>query len=167
MWDHSNVAADMVGRLRRTARFVAVTTFAERDTADKAIARVRSIHEQVQGALPDGRRYRADEPALLASIHVAGVLCFLDDWIHYGEPGMSAADQDRCFAEVAIVARALGADARTVAFRKLVLDAPAPSLAEAHVQGLLMAAAVDLMPDWARSMHGLNPTLPLDTTELS
>ena len=91
---------------------------------------------------------------------------------------MSAADQDRCFAEVAIVARALGADpvpetraaaealvtrfrpdlradARTVVFRKLVLDAPAPSLAEAHVQGLLMAAAVDLMPDWARLMHGL------------
>ncbi|MEO7787362.1 MAG: oxygenase MpaB family protein [Sphingomicrobium sp.] len=178
VWDHSNVASDMVGRLRRTARFIALTTFGERQAAEAAIARVRSIHGQVQGSLPDGSAYRADDPALLAWIHVAGSLQFLDGWRRYGEPGLSAADQDRYFAEVAQIARMLGADSvpetraaaealvmrfrpelrndeRTGAFRRLVLDAPAPSLSEAPLQRLLMAAAVDLMPEWARTMHGL------------
>ena len=54
----------------------------------------------------------------------------------------------------------LRADARTRAFRTLVLDAPAPSLAEAPLQKLLMAAAVDLMPDFARALHGLRRPLP-------
>ena len=78
VWDHSNVATDMPGRLRRTARFIALTTFGERSAAEAAIARVAAIHAQVQGTLPDGRAYRADDPALLAWIHVAGSLSFLD-----------------------------------------------------------------------------------------
>ena len=182
VWDHSNVAADMPGRLRRTARFIAVTTFGQRDAASAAIDRVRTIHAQVRGTLPDGREYRADDPALLAWIHVAGSLCFLDGWRRYGEPRMSLADQDRYFAEVATIARALGADPvpetradaealvarfrpglhvddRTHAFRKLVLDAPAASFTEAPLQRLLMTAAVDLMPDWAAAMHGIRPAV--------
>ena len=180
VWDHSNVAADMAGRLRRTARFIAITTFGQRDTALAAIDRVRAIHAQVRGTLPDGTPYRADDPALLAWIHVAGSVCFLDAWRRYGEPGMSGADQDRYFAEVATIARALGAepvpetrgdaealiarfrpslrvDGRTHDFRKLVLDAPAASLVELPLQKLLMTAAVDLMPGWAATMHGLRP----------
>ena len=51
--------------------------------------------------------------------------------------------------------------ARHDAFRDLVLKAPAPSLAEAPVQLLLMNAAIDLMPAFARDMHGLTrPMLP-------
>jgi len=50
----------------------------------------------------------------------------------------------------------LRADQRTRAFRDLVLNAPARSMREAPVQRLLMNAAVDLMPDFARSMHGLS-----------
>ena len=50
---------------------------------------------------------------------------------------------------------------RTRTFRDLVLNAPARSLAEAPVQSLLMNAAVDLMPEFARDMHGLErPSLP-------
>jgi uncharacterized protein (DUF2236 family) len=52
-------------------------------------------------------------------------------------------------------------DDRSRAFRDLVLKTPAPSLGEAPVQKLLMNAAVDLMPDFARRMHGLSrPILP-------
>ena len=55
----------------------------------------------------------------------------------------------------------LRADQRTRDFRDLVLNAPARSLAEAPVQSLLMNAAVDLMPEFAREMHGLRaPALP-------
>src|SRR3954452_9840495 len=110
VWDHSDVHSDMIGRLRRTARFIAVTTYGERSSAEGAIAKVRAIHRQVGGTLPDGTEYRADEPHLLAWVHVAGALMFLDGWRRYGEPRMSIADQDRYFAEAGEVARMLGAD---------------------------------------------------------
>jgi uncharacterized protein (DUF2236 family) len=184
VWDHSDVAEDQLGRLRRTARFIAVTTYGHRDSALAAIAKVKAIHEQVSGTLPDGSAYRATDPWLLAWVHVAGALNFLDGWRRYAEPGMSRADQDRYFAESAEIARLLDADPvpgtragaeqlirafrpelraddRTRAFRDLVLRAPPSSLAEAPVQRLLVSASVDLMPAFARDMHGLSkPLLP-------
>jgi uncharacterized protein (DUF2236 family) len=179
VWDHSDVHEDMLGRLRRTARFIAVTTYGERDAAEAAIAKVRRIHEQVSGILPDGTRYRADDPPLLAWVHVAGAIMFLDGWRRYGEPGMNAADQDRYFAESGVIARMLGADPvpetraaaerlvrdfrpelgaspRSREFRDLVLRAPSRALAEAGVQKLLTSAATDLLPPWARRMHGIS-----------
>ena len=184
VWDHSDVAEDQLGRLRRTARFIATTTYAHRDKAEAAIARVKTIHEQVSGALPDGTSYRATDPWLLAWVHVAGAINFLDGWRRYGEPRMSRADQDRYFAESGEVARLLDAhpvprtrdaaerligefraelraDERSRGFRDLVLKTPPKSLAEAPVQLLLMNAALDLMPPFAREMHGLSsPALP-------
>jgi uncharacterized protein (DUF2236 family) len=184
VWDHSDVHSDMLGRLRRTARFIAVTTFGHRDKADAAIAKVKAIHEQVRGTLSDGTEYRAIDPWLLAWVHVAGAVNFLDGWRRYAEPGMSRADQDTYFAQSGEIARMLDADPvprtraeaerliadfrpelradeRTRAFRDLVLKAPAQSLAEAPVQLLLMNAAIDLMPPFAREMHGLSrPLLP-------
>ena len=178
VWDHSDVHEDMLGRLRRTARFIAVTTYGEREAAQAAIDKVRRIHAQVSGTLPDGTAYHADDPHLLAWVHVAGALMFLDGWRRYAEPRMSRADQDLYFAEAGEIARKLGADPvpktraqaerlvgefraelhaddRSREFRDLVLGAPAPSLAEVPVQRLLMSAAVDLLPGWARELHGL------------
>ena len=182
VWDHSDVAEDQLGRLRRTARFIAVTTYGHRDKAEAAIAKVKAIHERVSGILPDGTEYRATDPWLLAWVHVAGAINFLDAWRRYAEPRMSRDDQDTYFAESGEIARLLDADPvpqtraeaerlisefrqelragqRTQAFRKLVLDAPAPSLREAPVQALIMNAAVDLMPPFAREMHGLSRPL--------
>ena len=178
VWDHSNVADDQLGRLRRTARFIAITTYGHRHSALEAIAKVKAIHEKVGGTLTDGTEYRATDPWLLSWVHVAGATNFLDAWRRYGEPAMSRADQDRYFAESGDIARLLdadpvprtraqaealiaefraelSADARTRAFRDMILNAPARSLAEGSVQSLLTKAAVDLMPTFARAMHGL------------
>jgi uncharacterized protein (DUF2236 family) len=182
VWDHSDVAEDQLGRLRRTARFIAVTTFGHRDDAERAIAKVRSIHERVSGTLPDGSDYQATDQWLLAWVHVAGAVNFLDGWRRYAEPRMTKADQDCYFAQSGEIARMLDADpvprtrheaesliqdfqaelrsdVRSRAFRDLILKTPAPSIGEVPVQALLMRAAVDLMPDFARRMHGL--TRPL------
>jgi len=179
VWDHSDVHSDMLGRLRRTARFIATTTYADRDSAMQAITKVKAIHEQVSGVLPDGSEYRATDPRLLAWVHVAGAVNFLDSWRRYAEPGMSKADQDRYFAESGDIAELLDAvpvprsraeaerlisdfrgelhvDDRTRAFRNLVLEVPARSIAEAPIQSLVMNAAVDLLPDFARNMHELD-----------
>src|ERR1700735_4961194 len=48
-WDHSNFRADMRGRLRRTARFIALTTYGSQAEAEAMIARVRRIHDHVRG----------------------------------------------------------------------------------------------------------------------
>ena len=181
VYDHSDVERDQLERLRRTARFIAVTTYGERDTAMQAIERVRSIHRQVSGATPAGAAYRADDPALLAWVHVGGALMFLGGWVRYGEPRMTAADRDRYFAESGDVAAMLGADPvprserealalvsefrpqlavdqRTHAFRRLVVDAPVP-WREVAAYRLIGAAALDLLPDFARRMHGVRAPL--------
>ncbi len=179
VWDHSNFRTDMHGRLRRTARFIALTTYGGREDAEAAIARVRAIHDRVRGVLPDGTPYAANDPSLLAWVHLAEVTSFLDAWLRYAEPGMPAADQDRYFAEMARVAAALGADpiprnrfearrlfetmrpqmrcdARTREVARLVLAQRAPHILAEPVQALTMQAGVDLLPAWARRMHGLH-----------
>ncbi|WHU01943.1 MULTISPECIES: oxygenase MpaB family protein [unclassified Sphingomonas] len=179
VWDHSTFRGDMLGRLRRTARFIAVTTYGSAAEAQEMIDKVRDVHTRVKGVLPDGTPYAADDPHLLAWVHVTEAVSFLDAWIRYAEPGMSLADQDRYFADFARIAEALGAvriprrradadnfiaemrpellvDARTREVARMVLDQPAPSMAVKPFQALTFGAAVDLLPDWARTMHGLS-----------
>jgi uncharacterized protein (DUF2236 family) len=178
VWDHSNFRADMHGRLRRTARFISTTTYGHRDDARALIARVRRIHDQVTGVLPDGAPYAANEPALLAWVHATETTSFLAAWRRYADPAMHAADQDRYFAEMARIGEALGVDPvprsraearrvieamrpqllvddRTREVARLVLGQRAPSLASAPVLALVMQAGIDLLPGWARRMHGL------------
>ena len=183
VWDHSNFRTHMHGRLRRTARFIALTTYGGRAEAEAEIERVRRIHDRVRGVLPDGTPYAANEPSLLAWVHVTEATTFLNAWIRYVEPGMSLADQDRYFVEMARVGRALNADpiphsrseaqgliklmrpnllcdARTREVARLVFTRPAPSALMQPLQALTIQAGVDLLPAWARQMHGLPaPTL--------
>jgi len=179
VWDHSNFRADMHGRLKRTAKFIALTTYGGREEAEAAIARVRKIHAHVTGTLPDGAPYAANDPASLAWVHVTEATSFIAGWMRYAEPGMSGADQDRYFAEMAQIARGLGADpvpddragarrlindirpllrvdARTREVARLVLtQRPANRLAE-PMHAMTMQAGIDLLPGWARRMHGLH-----------
>ena len=183
VWDHSKFRSDMQGRLRRTARFIAMTTYGGREEAEAMIARVRGIHGYVHGTLPDGTPYRANDPALLAWVHVTETTSFLGAWLRYAEPLMSAADQDRYFAEMAQVGEGLGAnpiprtraaahrlidamrpqmrcDARTREVARLVLGQHAPNRLAEPLQAMTLQAGVDLLPGWARRMHGLaNPVL--------
>jgi uncharacterized protein (DUF2236 family) len=108
VWDHSNFREDLVGRLRRTTDFVAGTTYASRTEAERLIARVRSIHAQVQGVTADGTPYRADDPELLTWVHITESYGFLQGYRRYCRPVPSAL-ADAYYAEVACVAQALGA----------------------------------------------------------
>ena len=181
VWDHSNFREDMLGRLRRTARFIALTTYGGREEAEAAIDRVRKVHEAVHGTLPDGTPYSARDPELLSWVHVTEAACFLEGWRRYAEPGLTAADQDRYFAEVAVVGRALGAsvlpaskaeayawmegmrpvlraDRRTREVARILLRHAPEHWAALPIQQLTFRAAIDLLPDWARRMHGLRPS---------
>ncbi len=175
--DHSNFRADMHGRLRRTARFIAVTSFGHRDEARRSIERVNRIHGAVSGTLPDGTVYSATDPRTLAWVHVAEATSFLAAYLRHVRPGMPGSEQDEYYRQFATIARALGADpvpedrreadalfrdmrsdlttspqAREIA--DLVLN-QRPQGAPPVVQKLLGAEAVALLPPFARSMLGL------------
>ena len=108
--DHSNFREDMHGRLRRTAKFIAVTTFAHRDEAMKAIERVNRIHSKVSGTLPDGTPYSATNPRTLAWVHVTEASSFLAGYLRHVRPDMPGYEQDEYYRQFAVIARALGAD---------------------------------------------------------
>lgn len=178
VWDHSDFRADMHGRLRRTAKFIAVTTYDHAAAGQAAIDRVKGIHRKLGGTLPDGTPYKVDDPHLLAWVHVTEIKSFLDAWVRYQQPDMPAADQDAYFAEMARIGLALGADPvprsraeaealiqsmrpelradpRTREVAALVMGQRIGGAAEGVAAGLVMAAGADLLPGWARGMHGL------------
>ena len=175
VWDHSNFRQDMLGRLRRTGQFISGTTFGSRQDAEWLIDKVRTIHLQVVGTAPDGRPYAASDPDLLTWVHVAEVSSFLAAHLRYRNPNLSPADQDRYYAEIALVAERLGArdiprsrrevgdylarmqpqllcDERSREVLRLLLAAPAPSRLAKPFGALMMRAGIDLLPDWASAM---------------
>jgi len=177
VWDHSNFRQDMLGRLRRTSQFIAGTTFGSRKDAEWLIDRVRTIHLMVVGTAPDGRPYAASDPELLTWVHVAEVSSFLKAHLRYRNPHLSAADQDRYYDEIALIAERLGAldvphsrqaiadylqrmrpqllcDDRSREVVRLLLAAPAPSRLAQPIGSLIMQAGIDLLPDWAAEMLG-------------
>ncbi|WP_447745904.1 oxygenase MpaB family protein [Pseudomonas nicosulfuronedens] len=179
VWDHSNFRADMLGRLRRTGQFISATTYGSRGDAEKLIERVRRIHDNVLGTLPDGTPYAASNPDLLTWVHVAEVSCFLASHLRYRNPELSGEEQDRYYEEIALIAERLGArnvpcsraevaaylqrmrpqlrcDERTREVVSVLFNAPAPSFLAKPFGLLMMRAGIDLLPDWAMDQLGLN-----------
>ncbi|WP_306746718.1 oxygenase MpaB family protein [Saccharothrix yanglingensis] len=180
---HSDYREDPWGRLQRTSRFLAVTTFGTEADAEAAVARVRGIHRRVRGTAPDGTPYRADDPHLLDWVHVAEVDSFLRCHQRYGSDRLTPAEQDGYVADTARVARALGVldppttvaalDARLASFRPelrgtpqareaarfLLLTPPLPVPARVPYAAIAAAAAASL-PLWTRLPLRL-PFLPL------
>jgi uncharacterized protein (DUF2236 family) len=176
--DHSNFREDMHGRLQRTARFIAVTTFGHRDRATAAIERVNAIHAKIEGTLPDGTPYNATNPRTLAWVHVTEAQSFLAGYLRHVRPNMPSHQQDEYYRQFAVIARALGADpvplTRNEAeqiFRELRHDLrTSPEAREVAqlvltqrpkgtpfaVQTMLGADAVSMLPPWSRSMLGLS-----------
>ncbi len=185
--EHSAYRSDPLGRLRRTAQFVAVTTFGSTAAADRAIDRVRAVHRRVRGVAPDGRPYDASDPELLTWVHVSEVHCFLRAYRRFGPAPLGSAEGDRYVAEMASLARRLGASAvpETVAevgeyFRAVRPELragaqalsgaafivnvggrslPPSTLAAASVRAVLVQAAIGLVPRWAATMLGLRQPL--------
>lgn len=181
--EHSGFRGDMWGRLARTSRFLAVTTFGTADDAERAVRAVSRIHDRVTGTGPDGAPYTASDPHLLRWVHVAEIDSFLMAHQVYGDRPLDAAERDEYVAQTAVVARRLGAtdvptteaelreaiaafrpelrgsqDARE-AIRYLLFKPPLP-LAARVPYGVLTSAAIGLMPVWTRR-HLRLPWLPV------
>lgn len=177
VWDHSTFRQDMMGRLRRTSQFIAVTTFGNSVDAQTLIDRVKRIHLQVNGVDAQGTPYAASDPRLLTWVHVAETSRFLAAHLRYKNPDLSLAEQNRYYAEAAVVAEALGAEAvpksvqaveayllamqpqlrcdeRTREVLSLLMNAPAPSWQARPAMKVMMMAGIELLPEWAQQQFG-------------
>jgi uncharacterized protein (DUF2236 family) len=180
---HSDYRADPWGRLQRTSDFLFATTFGPAAQAERAVEIVHRVHERVTGTASDGRPYAANDPHLLRWVHVAEVDSFLTAFNRHGAQKLSPEMQDRYVANTAVIARALGSETppesvaelreQLRAFRPelrgtpearqgaqyLLFKAPLPPAGLA-VYGVLAAAAVAMLPAWARLPLRL-PYLPV------
>jgi uncharacterized protein (DUF2236 family) len=187
--EHSDYRGDPWGRLQRTSTFLAVTTFGTAADAQRAVDKVRGIHRRVHGVAPDGRPYRADDPHLLEWVHIAEIDSFLMAYQLYGATPLDQAGRDTYVAETARVAEALGVpnpprteaelrqrlrayrpelhstESAREAARFLLVTPPLPLLARGPY-GLLAAAAVAMLPAWARLPLRLPYFPPVESTAI-
>jgi uncharacterized protein (DUF2236 family) len=173
--DHSDYRRDPWGRLHRTSRFVAATTYGTSEAARAAVEQVCQVHSKVRGVAPDGRSYSADTPDLLTWVHATEIDSFLVAYRRYGPAPITDDDADRYVAEMAVVAHAFGADPVPTTRAELAeilasyeLDAtsqareaarflmfPPMPLTMRPVYALIAAAAVELLPFAAQLELGL------------
>jgi uncharacterized protein (DUF2236 family) len=186
--EHSDYHGDPWGRLQRTSRFIGATTFGDAAGVQQAIARVQAIHQRVNGTAPDGRPYAASDPHLLTWVHIAETDSFLRAHSSFGARPLDPAERDGYVADMARIGVEIGVpdppgteaeladrirayrpelaatpQAREAA-RFLLLHPPLPVIARAPY-GVLAAAAVSLLPGWARRPLSL-PRLPVTETVL-
>jgi uncharacterized protein (DUF2236 family) len=171
--EHSDYREDPWGRLQRTADFLAATTYGPAGEAERAVARVRSVHLHVTGIAPDGRPYAANDPHLMRWVHVAEVDSFLAANQRYAADPLVGTERDEYVRQMAVIARALGVPAPPESVRALadqirafrpelggtreardaaryLLLQPPMHAAVRPMYTILGSAAVALMPRWAR-----------------
>lgn len=181
--DHSRYRDDPLGRLEQTATFVGTTTFGSRTDALAAIERVRAVHQAVRGQRDDARPYEANDPELLRWVHVAEISMFLAGARAFSPHAITPDIADRYVAEMATLARDLGVVTPPESERELLeqLEAFRPELdmiprgkdarnfvlrgvasrpLERAAYTSLVAAALGILPEWARVELEL-PTIPL------
>jgi uncharacterized protein (DUF2236 family) len=180
--ENSGFRSDPWGRLHRTSRFLATTTYGPIPDAERSIAIVRAVHGRVKGTTPSGEEYRADDPHLLGWIHAAEVDSFLTSYRYFGAKPLTDEDADTYVRQSGFVSAKLGVvdPPETVAeletllaeYRpELCMSPPALDAADLLLKdpplsgppklgyGLLAAGAVSILPPWARTAFSL-PSLP-------
>ena len=179
---HSSYKQDPFGRLHRTANFIGTTTFGSAAEAQQMVSIIRKVHDGVRGVTPSGDPYEANNPHNLAWVHCTEVDGFLRAFRRYAAPQITDAEADQYVAEMAKVGEALGVvdaprsvaelDARLrlylpelrydaqarEAIRWLLLPPNPPAAQAAYV--VVLTAAINLLPGWARRKLWFPPSIP-------
>jgi len=169
---HSRYQHDPLGRLLQTANFIGATTYGSKPTAAASIERVLSVHQAVRGVADDGSEYYANDPHLLAWVHVAEMSMFLSGYQRYGRRRLSRSDADAYVFEMATLALDFGVENPPTTVRGLnealqefrpelrlsregieardfVMDGFVEGLLQRLVYRLLVLSAIDLLEPWA------------------
>jgi uncharacterized protein (DUF2236 family) len=176
--EHGSFDQDFFGRTQRTGMFVAGVVYGSSAEAQARVDEVHQVHERVIGVAPDGRLYSANDPDLLAWVHVSEYLTIAATSRRFGLVPMDRADLDRYIAESAVVGQAMGIaspprswvelDRAFQAFRpqlavgeqtrgamRLLRDPPGLTPSGRRSWGLFWAGALACLPPTARTLFGL------------
>lgn len=183
VYAHSKFREDPLGRLQRTGRFIAGTTYGSMALVDELVTEVRAVHARVNGTAPDGRPYSAADPELLCFVHVSEVWSFLAAYQRYSLHPLFRREKDQYFDEMAVVGELLGArdvpsslsevreylrriepelckSSQTDEAMQFLRQPVGTGIADAASHKLILEAAIDLMPSRLRKLLGLELTLP-------
>jgi uncharacterized protein (DUF2236 family) len=178
VWEHTSFRTDAVRRLQRTGLAAMMTVYGPKTESEAMIARVRRVHSRIAGQTPSGEAYRADDPELLNWVHATAAFGFVEAYNRFVRP-LSGADMSRFYAEGERTARLYGATGtpRSDAELRTLFDAMRPKLQPSPIifefldimrrapifppasrpfQRLLVRAATDMLPGWARALLALN-----------
>ena len=180
--DLSSYREDPYRRGRTTFGYVVTTTFANTNAATRLINAVKKMHQQVNGARPDGVPYRALDPELIGWVHTCIPWAVMTAYHRYRRP-LTDDERDRYLREQAVIGRMGGAgdipetyaelrdyveamraklnvNHQTLEFFEFLMTMPfgmrAPGPLSRPAHRFQLEAGMSLMPGWARRMTGFD-----------
>ena len=189
VWEHSRFREDPVGRLQRTGAAAMLTVYGAHSIATPMIERVARMHAAISGVTPCGMAFTAADPVLLTWVHATASYGFVAAYSAYARP-LAGPEIDAFFEEAAPAAHLYGAvdvprsmreveslftsmrsglrgSAIVLEFLDVLRAAPVLPRPLAWVQGLLIRAALDIVPAWARERLALDARQGLRSLERS
>jgi uncharacterized protein (DUF2236 family) len=178
VWEHTTFRLNPIKRLSRTGLAAMVTIYGARSTAEAMIASVRRVHDRIVGTTPSGEPYCANDLQLLNWVQGTAAYGFLHAYHAYVQPLLSS-ERDRYYAEGVSAAALYGARrvrrnlrlSWSICFKRCAAAWSAQTLCLSFSQScarrpfyrccygpaqrLLVRAAVNLTPRWARTILGL------------
>ncbi|MDZ4232874.1 MAG: oxygenase MpaB family protein [Dietzia sp.] len=178
--DLSDYRSDPYRRARATLGYVLATTFGNTTAATALIDHVHHMHSFVNGTRPDGIRYRALDPELLAWVHTCIPWMIMRTFERTNRV-LTPGERDRYLAEQATIGRLgggqgvptnvaelhdlvdrvrpkLAVTAQTRAFLDFLVTPPSlsklPAVVRRPVGRFVVHAAMCRAPGWARELAG-------------
>lgn len=176
---YSNWQINPYGRIVATAGYVNTLTFGDRTAARKRAHGVRALHEHVRGTDGEsGELFAASDPHLLLWVHIGMVDSYISCARAFGDV-LTERECDDCCRDMAEFAELIGIArddsprsmaALTTAFTTyqpelrcsaaardataILLDPPGLDAETSESARLIGAAAVSVLPEWARQLYG-------------
>jgi uncharacterized protein (DUF2236 family) len=186
IWEHSSFRSNPMRRLQRTGLAAMVTVYGARSIAEPMIARVVQLHSKVAGKTSCGTPYSANDPHLLSWVQATAAFGFAEAYSRYVR-ALNREEFDALYREGGSASRLYGAietpmssaelqtlfgsmqgrlEPSPIIFEFLRIMRTTPGFPNPlrWMQGMLVRAAVEIIPEWIREclgltrQHGLGPT---------
>jgi uncharacterized protein (DUF2236 family) len=176
---HSSYSDDPLARLGRTASFVNAMTWGSTPVIDKTCDMVKRMHKRVNGAMPDGRAYDANDDDQLIWTGMTQAYSVMRAHLRYHPRPLEGERIDEYYSQYAQFAINLGATKPVPSNRQEVDEyfremRPLLTFAEETAEladffrqpfgpdpvaklgsFVIMRAAFDTMPAWAQRLYGI------------